>query len=70
MHVCARSHRPLAHPYIAGGPLVWAAAVVLCFAGGFGGLITAQVGAYLAVLTRRRACRLITVPLSSHRFLV
>ncbi|KAG2427422.1 hypothetical protein HXX76_012358 [Chlamydomonas incerta] len=47
--------RPLAHPYIAGGPLVWAAAVVLCFAGGFGGLITSQ--AYDGYISRTVAVR-------------
>ncbi|KAG2452202.1 hypothetical protein HYH02_003233 [Chlamydomonas schloesseri] len=47
--------RPLAHPYLAGGPLVWAAAVVLCFAGGFGGLITAQ--SYDGYISRTVAVR-------------
>ena len=34
-------HRPLAHPYML-SPLLWMVAVVLCFGGGFAGLICAQ----------------------------
>ncbi|GLC40211.1 hypothetical protein PLESTM_001015500 [Pleodorina starrii] len=46
--------RPLAHPY-AFSPLLWMAAVVLCFGGGFTGLICAQ--SYDAHISRTVAVR-------------
>ncbi|GIL63792.1 hypothetical protein Vafri_17790 [Volvox africanus] len=46
--------RPLAHPYMV-NPLLWAVAVVLCFAGGFAGFICSQ--AYDAHISRTVAVR-------------